>query len=139
MSGSTCISCGASGVILDHDGRCAGCPMPAQSFPAHTDQRVTLQRQRDAETDPTLREAYAMAKRAGFDWYDTESSARRAFEHAAREVVALRTVGQDLLRTFRRSMCAREWREWVGTSEAGPDVKNDAVVAAVALLGEPKK
>jgi len=43
----------------------------------------------EAENDPVQREAYALAKRAGFDWYNTESSARRMAEHAADEVVAL--------------------------------------------------
>lgn len=54
------------------------------------EQRARLAAMRAKETDPVLREAYAMAARAGFDWYDTESSARRAFEHAAGEVVAAR-------------------------------------------------
>lgn len=44
----------------------------------------------EAETDPVQREAYALAKRAGFDWYNTESSARRMAEHAADEILALR-------------------------------------------------
>lgn len=46
----------------------------------------------EAETDPVQREAYALAKRAGFDWYNTESSARRMAEHAAEEISALRSA-----------------------------------------------
>lgn len=46
----------------------------------------------EAETDPVQREAYALAKRAGFDWYNTESSARRMAEHAAGEISALRSA-----------------------------------------------
>lgn len=45
----------------------------------------------EAETDPVQREAYALAKRGGFDWYNTESAARRMAEHAAEELVAART------------------------------------------------
>lgn len=45
----------------------------------------------EAETDPVQREAYALAKRAGFDWYNTESGARRMAEHAAEEVIALKS------------------------------------------------
>jgi hypothetical protein len=63
------------------------------------EQRARLKAQRDAETDPVQREAYAMAARAGFDWYDTESMARRAFEHAAAELVPLR---ESLAFTVRR-------------------------------------
>lgn len=44
----------------------------------------------EAETDPVQREAYALAKRAGFDWYHMESSARRMAEHAAEEILTLR-------------------------------------------------
>jgi len=47
---------------------------------------------RAKETNPIQCEAYALAERAGFDWYDTESAARRMAEHAAKEVVALRTA-----------------------------------------------
>jgi hypothetical protein len=54
------------------------------------EQRARLKAQRDAETDPILREAYALAERAGFDWYDTESCARQMAEHAAKEIVALK-------------------------------------------------
>lgn len=56
------------------------------------EQRARLQSQRDAETDPAQREAYALAERAGFDWYDTESAARRMAEHAASELVALHSA-----------------------------------------------
>jgi len=53
------------------------------------EQRARLKAQRDAEKDPQLREAYALAERAGFDWYDTESAARRMAEHAAGENLAM--------------------------------------------------
>lgn len=53
------------------------------------EQRARLAAQRAAETEPVQREAYALAARAGFDWYDTESSARRMAEHAAAELVAM--------------------------------------------------
>lgn len=54
------------------------------------EQRARLAAQRAEEKDPATREAYALAARAGFDWYDTESNARRAFKHAAEEIVDLR-------------------------------------------------
>lgn len=104
MSASTCVACGASSVIIDHDGRCAGCALPVSRELSDAvgrlvergkvidEQRARLKAMRDAETDPVQREAYAMAARAGFDWYDTESSARRAFEHAAGELLAERLV-----------------------------------------------
>lgn len=44
----------------------------------------------ETDTDPVRREAYALAARAGFDWYNTESAARRMAEHAAEEILALR-------------------------------------------------
>ena len=56
------------------------------------EQRARLKARRDAETDPVQREAYALAERAGFDWYDTESAARRMAEHAAGEILALRAA-----------------------------------------------
>lgn len=56
------------------------------------EQRARLKAMRDAETDPIQREAYALAERAGFEWYDTESGARRMAEHAAAELVVLRTA-----------------------------------------------
>lgn len=61
------------------------------------EQRATLAAQRAAETDPEQREAYALAARAGFDWYDTESSARRMAEHAAGEIVAQRNSRDSLI------------------------------------------
>lgn len=42
-----------------------------------------------AEKDPIQREAYALAQRAGYDWYHTESAARRMAEHAAQEIMDL--------------------------------------------------
>lgn len=54
------------------------------------EQRARLKARRDQETDPVQREAYALAERAGFDWYDTESAARRMAEHAAEEIIDLR-------------------------------------------------
>lgn len=61
------------------------------------EQRARLAAQRAVETDPVQREAYALAARAGFDWYDTESSARRMAEHAAGELVALRNSRDTLV------------------------------------------
>lgn len=55
------------------------------------EQRKRLEARWAAETDPVKREAYALAKRAGFDWYDMESSARRMAEHAAEEILQLRS------------------------------------------------
>lgn len=59
--------------------------------------RARLKAQRDAETDPVARESYALAERAGFDWFDTESAARQMAEHAAGEILALRTANEELL------------------------------------------
>lgn len=55
--------------------------------------RAQLEARWAAETDPVEREAYALAKRAGFDWYDTESAARRIARCAAAEILALRRNG----------------------------------------------
>lgn len=41
-------------------------------------------------SDPVERETLALAKRAGFDWYDTESSARHMAGIAANEILELR-------------------------------------------------
>lgn len=57
---------------------------------ADSESRARNAAQMAAETDPVQREAYALAARAGFDWYNTESQARRAFEHAAEEILRLR-------------------------------------------------
>jgi hypothetical protein len=56
----------------------------------HPEQRARLKAQRDADQDPQNREAYALAERAGFDWYDTESAARHMASHAAGEILALK-------------------------------------------------
>ena len=96
--------------------------------------RARLAAQRAAETDPATREAYALAERAGFDWYDTESAARRMAEHAGAEVHALKVALRDTLDTFRASMDAKAWGEWVGTSVHGPEVRNDKILAAIATL-----
>lgn len=61
---------------------------------AQDEQCARLKAQRDAETDPVKRIAYQLAELAGFDWYDTESSARRAFEHSAAEILAARYISQ---------------------------------------------
>ncbi len=61
------------------------------------EQRAKLAAQREAETDPVQREAYALAERAGFDWYDTESAARRMAEHAGEELHALKQVNAELV------------------------------------------
>lgn len=58
--------------------------------------RARLKAQRDAEKDPVQREAYAIAERAGFDWYDTESMARRMAQHAAGEILVLRAALQSV-------------------------------------------
>jgi hypothetical protein len=58
-------------------------------------QRARLAKQREEEKDPAQREGYALAKRAGFDWYDTESCARRMALHAGGEVVALKDALKD--------------------------------------------
>lgn len=112
MSADTCVNCGASAVILDADDRCAGCKLPENpALDAAVARLVNLGKQRDeqrtkleaqwaASTDPVEREAHAMAKRAGFDWYDTESSARRAFEHAARELLDARPVYRPPVRVW---------------------------------------
>lgn len=67
-----------------------------------SEMRAHLKAQRDAATDPVERETYALAERAGFDWFDTESAARRMAEHAAGELVALRAAHDDLLLTLKR-------------------------------------
>lgn len=54
------------------------------------EQRKRLAELRAAETDPIQREAYALVERAGFDWYNTESNARRMAEYAASELVPLK-------------------------------------------------
>jgi hypothetical protein len=64
--------------------------------------RAQLKAQRDAVTDPVQRETYALAKRAGFNWFYTDSAARKMAEHAAGEIVALRAAHDDLLTTLRR-------------------------------------
>lgn len=64
--------------------------------------RARLKAQRDAETDPVARESYALAERAGFDWFDTESAARQMAAHAAGEILALRTANEELLTTLKR-------------------------------------
>lgn len=69
----------------------------------HEDEmRARLKAQRDAATDPVERETYALAERAGFDWFDTESAARRMAEHAAGEILKLRTSRDELLATLKR-------------------------------------
>lgn len=62
------------------------------------DQRARLKAQRDAEKDPELRQAYALAERAGFDWYDTESSARRMAEFAGSEILELKRTLADIIK-----------------------------------------
>jgi hypothetical protein len=54
------------------------------------EQRARLEAGWAQETDPVMREARALATRAGFDWYDTESAARSMAEHAAEELLELR-------------------------------------------------
>lgn len=61
------------------------------------DMRARLKAQCDAETDPTAREAYALAARAGCDWFDTESNARYLAGQAAGEILALRAERDELL------------------------------------------
>lgn len=60
------------------------------------ERRAHLKAQRDAEKDPQQCEAYALAARAGFDWYDTESAARRMAEHAAGEIIGMRGSLKDI-------------------------------------------
>lgn len=62
------------------------------------EQRARLKAQRDAERDPVQRETYALATRAGFDWYDTDSSARTMAGHAAGEIVALKATLADIIK-----------------------------------------
>lgn len=76
------------------------------------EQRERLAAMRAAETDPVKREAYAMAARAGFDWFDTESQARRAFEHAAGELLAERKKAHESYQEREREH-AREVRDAV--------------------------
>lgn len=59
---------------------------------ANDDTRARLAAMRKAEKDPAQREAYALAERAGFDWYDTESAARRMAEQAGGEIHVMRTA-----------------------------------------------
>jgi hypothetical protein len=67
------------------------------------EQRARLAAMRAQEADPVQREAYALAERAGFDWHDTESSARRMAEHAAEELVALKCCQTELLDSLREA------------------------------------
>ena len=60
------------------------------------DMRARLAAARAAEIDPAVREAYALAERAGYDWYNTESSARRMAEFAGAEVAALREALREM-------------------------------------------
>jgi hypothetical protein len=61
------------------------------------EQQAKLERQWEASTDPAFRAAYALAKRAGFRWYNTESAARRMAEHAAEELLALIGLLEELV------------------------------------------
>jgi hypothetical protein len=68
--------------------------------------RARLKAQRDAATDPVERETYALAERAGFDWFDTESNARQMASHAAGEIIALRTAHAELLTAMNRLLAS---------------------------------
>ena len=62
------------------------------------EQRAQLKAQRDAATDPVERETYALAARAGFDWYDTESAARSMARHAAEEILHHKGALADIIK-----------------------------------------
>lgn len=51
-----------------------------------TDMRSSLEAMWAVETNPVLRHTYALAKRLEFDWFNTESMARRMAEGAAAEI-----------------------------------------------------
>jgi hypothetical protein len=86
------------------------------------EQQATLERQWEASTDPEFREAYALAKRAGFRWYNTESAARRMAEHAAEELLKQRRALAAVLLFHSSEAWTGEkqqaWRALTGAPEA---------------------
>lgn len=60
--------------------------------------RTELAHQRLREKDPVKKEAYALAARGGFDWFDTESAARRMAERAAYEITVLSKAVNDSIK-----------------------------------------
>lgn len=102
---------------------------------SENEQRAKLKAQRDADPDPIMRAAYALAERAGFDWYDTESAARRMAEHAGMELVEVKKALRAILLYHSAPPWTgdkqREWSELTGTEEATS--RNLCVVVRSAL------
>lgn len=76
------------------------------------EQRKTLAEQRRKEKDPAQREAYALAERAGFDWYDTESAARRMAQHAGEDIVKLQGGLKEANKLLDALIGHLEWTGW---------------------------
>jgi len=58
--------------------------------------RERAKQSRAEETDPVEAAAYALIERLGWDWFDTESSARAVARAAARDILALRKELEEL-------------------------------------------